>query len=113
MQMLDLNALQQPTWPVKLRDDEQTVVNLTTPDVELVDRLMASAPGLREAASTKDGRAVRKIYDLLADVMNCNEDGFIFTGEELQARYNLRLLDVYRIIAGYMEFIKEINEAKN
>ena len=23
MQMLDFNALQQPSWPVKLKDDEQ------------------------------------------------------------------------------------------
>lgn len=113
MKMLDFNALQQPTWPVRLKDDAQTVVNLTTPTVELVDRLIAATPELQEAAKTKDGRTTRAVYALVADLLNCNDDGFTFTAEELRDKYKMTLLDVFRFTAGYMEFIKEMQDAKN
>lgn len=113
MKMLDFNALQKPTWPIKLKDEAQTVVNLSTPTVELVDRLIAAAPELQEVAKTKDGQTIRAVYELIADLMNCNEDGFTFTAEELRDRYQLSLLDIFHFAAGYMEFIKEMQDAKN
>jgi hypothetical protein len=113
MKMLDFNALQKPTWPIKLKDAAQTVVTLSTPTVELVDRLIAAAPELQEVAKTKDGKTIRAVYELIADLMNCNEDGFIFTAEELRDKYEMTLLDVFKFSAGYMEFIKEMQEAKN
>lgn len=113
MKMLDFNAIQQPTLPVKLRDEAQTVVNLSAPSVELLERLLAATPEFDEIAATKDARKIRKIYDLVADLMNCNEDGYKFTGEELMTTYKMRFLDVMRFSNAYLEFIKEINEAKN
>lgn len=113
MKMLDFNALEQPTWPLKLKDDAQTIVHLSAPTVELVDRLTAATPGLKEAAKTKDGRATRAVYELVADLFNCNDDGFIFTAEELRDKYKLSLMDVFQFVAGYMDFIKEMQDAKN
>ena len=113
MKMLDFNAIQQPTWPVKLKDDAQTVVNLSAPTVALVDRLIAAAPELQEAAKNKDGRTVRAIYELVAELLNCNDDGYVFTADELHDRYKMSLLDVFRFVAGYMEFVKEMQDAKN
>ena len=113
MKMLDFNALQQPTWQLKLKDEKQTIVNIATPTVELVDRLIAATPELQEASKTKDGRTIRAIYTLVADLLSCNDDGFIFTAEELRDTYKMSLLDVFRFVAGYMEFIKELQDAKN
>jgi hypothetical protein len=113
MKMLDFNALQKPTWPVKLKDEAQTVVTLSAPTVELVDRLISATPELQEAAKTKDGRTIRAVYELIADLMNCNEDGFIFTAEELRDKYRLTLIDVFKFCAGYMTFVKEMQDAKN
>lgn len=112
-QMLDFNAIQQPTWPVKLKDKDQTVVQLSTPTVELVDRLIAVTPELQEVTKTKDGRTIRAVYNLIADLMNCNEDGLTFTADELREKYKMSLLDVFRFVAGYMDFIKELKDAKN
>lgn len=112
-QMLDFNAISQPTWPVKLKDDNQTVVNLAAPTVQLVDRLIAMTPELEKAKKTKDGKTIRAVYQLVAEVMNCNEDGFVFTVEELRDTYKLTLYDVYAFVAGYFTFIKEIQEVKN
>lgn len=113
MKMFDFNAVQQPTWPVKLKDDAQTVVTLSAPTTELVDRLIAVTPELEEAARTKDGKTIRAIYALVADIMSCNEDGFTFTAEELRDKYRLTLLDVFKFVPGYLEFIKEMQDAKN
>ena len=112
-QMLDFNSIMQPTWPVKLKDDAQTVVHLATPTVELLDKLVASTPELQDAAKTKDGRTIAAVYQLIADVMSCNDDGFTFTAEELRTVYRLTLLDLIRFVSGYLDFIKEIQDAKN
>lgn len=113
MKMLDFNAIQQPTWPIKLRDEAKTIVNLSAPTVELFDRLAASTPALQEAAKTKDGATIRALYELLADLINNNEDGITVTAEELRDKYRLKLYDVIVFYAGYMDFVKEIQEAKN
>lgn len=113
MKTLDFNAIEQPTWSVVLKDDGKTTVHLTAPTVELFDKLIAVAPELEAVAATKDGKTVRAVYTLVADVMNCNDDGFTFTAEELRDKYRLSLLDVFKLTAGYMEFIKEIQDAKN
>ena len=113
MKMLDFNAVQQLTWPVKLKDPAQTVVNLLPPSVELVDRLIAMTPELNGVAEAKDGRAIRAVYTLIADIMNTNDDGYTFTAEELRDKYRLTLLDVFRFVAGYLDFVKEMQDAKN
>ena len=113
MKMLDFNALQQPTWPIKLRDEAQTVVNLSAPTVDLFDRLMAAVPELQAVTQTKDGRIVTKAYALVADLMNCNEDGRTFTGDELLTVYKMTLVDVVVFVSGYLSFVQEITEAKN
>lgn len=113
MQMLDFNAIEQPTWPIKLKDEAQTVVHLSAPTVELYDRLIAAAPRMEEAAKNKDGRTILAIYELVADILNCNDDGFTFNAEELRDKYKMTLLDVFKFVAGYLQFMQEMQEAKN
>jgi hypothetical protein len=113
MKALNFNDLEQPTWAVTLRDDDQTTVNLLAPSVELIDRLTAMAPALREAADTKDGRAIKAAYGLIAEVMSCNDDGFTFTAEELRDRYKMKFIDLLVFTKGYFDFIDEIKNAKN
>ena len=113
MQMLDFNALQQPSWPIKLKDDAQTVVHVSAPTVELYDRLVAATREREKATKTKDGRTTRALYNLIADIMSINDDGYTFTGEELRDKYKLTLVDIIHFVGGYFQFMKEIKEAKN
>lgn len=113
MKMLDFNAVQQPTWALKLKDEAQTVVTLSYPTLELAERLTSLGGELQEIVTKKDGRAIRGTFGLIAEVMSCNEDGFTFTAEELRDKYHMTLLDVAKFVAGYMEFLNEANEAKN
>lgn len=113
MKMLDFNAIQQPTWPIKLKDAAQTVVTLTAPTAELVDRLVALTPDLEAVTKEKNGATIRKTYELVAELINCNEADFKTNAEELRDTYKMQLMDLVLFAAGYMEFIKEINSAKN
>lgn len=113
MKALNFNTLQQPTWAVTLKDEDQTTVHLTAPSVELVDRLVVIAPELEEVANTNDGRAARACYELVAELMGCNEEGFKFTAEELRDKYKLAFVELLMFVNGYMEFIAEIKNAKN
>ena len=113
MKMLDFNAIQHPTWPIKLKDDEQTLVTLSAPSTELIDRLLAVAPELTAAAEAKDSKTIKAMYKLVAEVMNFNEDGFTFTADELRGKYRFTLLDLFKFVAGYLEFIAEMQNAKN
>ena len=113
MQALDFNALQQPEWPVTLKDDAKTTVRLTVPTVELIDKFTAMAPELAAAVKAKDGRTVKTAYSIVADLMNCNTDFLTFTPEELRDIYNMSLLDLLVFTKGYLDFISEIKNAKN
>lgn len=113
MRMFDFNAVQRPTWPVKLGDADGTVVNLSYPTLELADRLTAMAGEIGDIAAKKDGKAIREAFGILAEVMSCNEDGFTFTAEELRDKYSMNLLIMAQFTAGYMDFLKEANNAKN
>jgi hypothetical protein len=113
MKALNFNSIQQPTWDVTLRDEAQTTVHLSAPSVDLVDRLVAMAPDLEEAAKTKDGKSVRASYELVAEVMSCNEDSITFTAESLRDTYKMTFVDLLVLFKGYMEFIAEIKDAKN
>lgn len=113
MKALDFNAIQLPTWQITLKDEAKTVVNLVEPSVELVDRMVAASGELQEVAEKKDGRTIKKLYELVAEVLTCNDDGFKFTAEELRNKYKMTLLDIFRFVAMWLEFVNELKEAKN
>ena len=113
MRTLDFNAIMQPTWEIKLKDAAKTVVHLVAPTVELVDRLSTVAPELQKVAEAKDGRTTKAVYDLIADILSCNDDGYTFTAEELRDKYRMSLIDVAKFTSMYFEFLNEIKDAKN
>lgn len=113
MKKLDLNALQRPTLDLTLRDEARTVVHMTLPTTKLVERLLAVAPKLSELAKTSDPRAAEALFDLLADLISTNEDGLTVTAEELRDVYGVHFDDLFFIFPAYLEFVSEVQNAKN
>lgn len=113
MKNFDFNAIQQPVFPVTLKDDDKTVVHVTYPTVELLDRFMAMVPELQDVAQAKDGHTTRAVFGLVAEILSTNEDGCTFTAEELRDQYHMTLYGVFQFVAAYMAFIKEAQDAKN
>lgn len=110
---LDFNALEQPVLEITLRDKEQTVVRITTPTEDLVERLKAMAADIRAVAEDNTGELVRKAFGLIAELMNLNLDGLTFTAESLRDKYRMKLYDATVFIKVYLEFLQEIETAKN
>lgn len=113
MKMLDFNALQQPEWPIKLKDEAATVVTLTAPTEKLVERLVAVSSELQGIKDQGNERAIAGVFAIIADVMNNNLDGLKFTGESLRGTYRMNFYDAVLFIRQYLVFIQEITEAKN
>lgn len=111
--MLDLNALDQPILELKLRDPERTVFRLTAPSVKQYERFIAAKAELAEIAKVQKPEQIKKLFELTADLINCNADYITVTAEELRDKYRLRFGDLVVIFAAYLDFVKEINNAKN
>lgn len=111
--MLDLNALEQPILELKLRDEKQTIIRLTTPTTKLVERFIAAKAEVSDIAKSGDVEKIKMLYELTAELINCNADFITVTAEELRDKYNVKFGDLLLIFAAYLDFIKEFNNAKN
>ena len=113
MKKLDFNALEKPVLELTLKDEAKTVVRATAPTEELVERLTAAAGELKEVMDKGNSEAIRAMFELIADLMSCNLDNLTFTAEELRDKYNMKLYDAAVFVKVYLEFIQELNSAKN
>lgn len=111
--ILDLNALEQPTLELKLRDEKRTVFRLTTPTTRLVEKFIEAKAEVAEIAKTHNAEKIKKLFELTAEIISCNADYITVTAEELRDVYRLTFGDLVVIFAAYLDFIKEFNNAKN
>lgn len=113
LKKLDFNALETPVLEITLRDKEQTVVRITAPTEKNVERFMAMAENLQALKNDNTGETVKAAYELIAELINSNLDGLTFTAESLRDQYGLKLYDAVVFVKVYLEFLQEIESAKN
>lgn len=111
--MLDFNSYRRPTLLLRMKDELQTKLHVTTPTVELVEELKANLSELKTVLTGNDAEASAAVYELAAKLMNCNLDGVTITAEELAIKYEMNLEDMTMFFTVYMEFLEEIKSAKN
>ena len=109
----DFNALEQPTLEVTLMDEAQTKVCLTVPNEGVVERFLASSEEINKLVKNPNGALIRAVFDLWVDIFNSNADGLVFTAESLRDKYKIRLVHLVCFQATYLDFIAEIQNAKN
>lgn len=112
VERFDFNSLEQPILEVVLPGAEGTIVRVTTPQEKLIERLLVVAKELK-SMDTENIQVVRKVYSLVADLFNNNEDGLTFTAEDLRDKYKIRLEWLMLFIHKYMGFVERIQNAKN
>lgn len=110
---LDFNRIQRPTLELIMCDEARTVINVTTPSEELVERIIANLPELEAAAKRNDPEGVKRSYIVAAEIISCNLEGLTVTAEELRDKYKLSLDFAILFFNAYLDFIHEIQEAKN
>lgn len=113
MKKLDFNALERPVLELTLKDEARTVVRATAPTEELVERLVAASSEIQKAINDNTGETIKALFELIADLMNCNVDGLVFTAESLRDKYGMKLYEATVFVKVYLDFIQEINSAKN
>lgn len=113
MKTLDFNALEKPVLELTLKDEAKTVVRVTAPTEELVERLTAAAGEIQKVINDNTGETVRSLFELIAELMNCNIDGLTFTAEDLRDKYKMKLYEATVFVKVYLDFIQELNDAKN
>lgn len=109
---LDLNNVQQSFMDLTLQDDARTVVHLDITTEENVNRLMSISADLEKLKSgNREGLAA--IYDLAAQIINCNLDYFTTTGQELREKYRMNVYTLIAFFSAYLGFINELSDQKN
>ena len=111
--VFDFNALEQPTLEVTLKDAAKTKVRLTVPTVNVVERFMAMSAEVGQLSKNPDGALIRAVYTLWAEVFNSNADGLTFTAKSLRDEYKIELVHLICFQPAYLDFIAEIQNAKN
>ena len=110
--VLDLNSVQSSFMDLTLQDENRTVVHLDLPTEELVQDLKKMQTEL-DALRKGDRDAVEKIYDLAANLINCNLDFFKVTGQELRVTYRMNVLSAINFFSAYLDFIRSLENEKN
>lgn len=110
---LDFNSVQRPTLVLTMKDAEKTKIRVSTPTENLVEKLQTVSKELSEVLTNGDGASIRATFDLAAQLISCNRDGIRVTAEQLRDEFNLDLEDLVIFFSAYIDFVEEINRAKN
>lgn len=114
MAKFNLNALTQPTMELIMRDEQQTTLHLVCPSEKLVERLQEGMTELKEILDKKDKASIDACYKLAADLISENEERVTVTADELRNKYGFNSdLILVMFFKAYMDFIAELNNAKN
>lgn len=113
LKKLDFNALETPVLEITLRDKDQTVVRITAPTEKNVERFMAMAGDIQTLKNDNTGETIKAAFELIAELINCNLDELTVTAESLRDKYGLKLYDAVVFIKVYLEFLQELENAKN
>lgn len=112
-QGLNFRKFAQPTLPLNMNDAEETRITVTSPTVELTERLEANQDALVAVFERGDRESLDEIWKLAADLISCNREHIKVTGEELKGKYGVSYEMLMAFFTAYTEFISEIESAKN
>ena len=110
---LDFNALEKPVLEITLKDEAKTAVRVTAPTEEMVERFMSLSENIKTLTNGNNGETLQKAFELIAALINNNLDGQTFTADSLRKQYGFRLYEAIVFVKVYLEFIKELENAKN
>ena len=110
---LNFRSFAQPTLPINMNDAEETLFTVTTPSVELTERLEANQDTIIATFKSGDRESVDALWSLAADLISCNREHRKVTPEELKGKYGVSYEMLMAFYISYIEFIEEIKNAKN
>lgn len=109
---LNLNTVQRPTLDLTLMDEEQTVLRVKMPTLDMFKEMQNTASAL-DGVEDGDKDSVDALYEMLAKLLSCNRDRIKVTATELRGKYNIDLESAILVFRAYVDFITSITRAKN
>ena len=118
MAKLDFNLINQPVLELTMMDEAKTAITVTSPAEGLVEELQDTVPELQNILKAGNETSVAAAYNLAARLMSCNRQGLQVTAEDLKTKYwpkdrYANLLNLVYFVSAYLDFIHEIENAKN
>lgn len=110
---LNFRNFKQPTLPLNMNDAEETLITVTSPTVELTERLEANQDNIVAVFERGDRESLDSVWSLAADLISCNREHIKVTAEELKGRYGVSYEMLMAFFVAYTDFIDEIENAKN
>lgn len=98
---------------LRLEMDEETIIRVTVPTVEMVEEFKVSLPQLRLVLNGTGPEAKKALYELAANLINCNLDAERVTVADLVNKYDWSVEDLTKFYLDYMAFIEELENEKN
>lgn len=109
----DCKSLRQPTFRLVMDDAADTVVHVAVPTVDIIDRVRANLPELLALVSGDSAASRQAIYELAAMLINCNTDAIGISAHDLIHRFNWDVKLLSGFYTSFLNFIEEIENAKN
>ena len=111
---LNLNTVQRPTLNLTMMDEEQTVLRVKVPTLDMFKKVQAMSSSL-DGVESGDKDSEEALYEVLAHLLSCNRDYIKVTADELKTdgKYHLDLEDAILVFRAYVNFISSIANAKN
>ena len=113
---LNLNTVQRPTLNLTMMDEEQTVLRVKMPTLDMLKDLQDKSDVL-DAADNGDSEAADELFEMLAALLSNNRDRVTVTAKELkkgkESKYHLDLEDAMLVYRAYVDFMSSILKAKN
>lgn len=110
---LNFNKYRPPILPVEMMDEDNTVIHVTPPTVDLQEELRAHMADLHALLSGDDDEKREALFDLAARLMSCNRNMRKITPEQLRNTFRLDEEDLVVFYTAYADFVKGIENAKN
>lgn len=110
---LVFNRHRPPILPVEMMDDQNTVINVIPPTVDLQEELRARQAELHVLLDGDNDEQREALFDLAARLLSCNRNMRKITPEQLRKTYHLDEEDLVVFFRAYAEFLVELENAKN
>lgn len=98
---------------LRLEMDEETVIRVTVPTVDMVEEFKAALPDLLPVLKGEGPESKKALYALAANLINCNLDAERVTVADLVNKYDWSVEDLTKFYLDYMAFIEGIENEKN
>lgn len=106
---LDFKALKKQYMTVKLADEKNTTLLITTPTKAVLDSFLSMKDYLSEE-NVKD-EAINELYEIVTKIMNHNKGGIKLSKKEIEEMFDFE--DITIFIRAYTDFISEVTGSKN